>query len=129
LKKGDAMPEETSQTGISDNAVAALAYFTFIPAIIFLLVTPFNQKPYIRFHAWQSILLNVAVIVINIVLGIVLGVALFFFPSNLQMLFWKLVGLGWVVIWMVCVLKAFNGQRFKLRPLIGDLAEKQAGGL
>jgi uncharacterized membrane protein len=30
------------------------------------------------------------------------------------------------VIWLVCIINAFNGKRFKL-PLIGDLAEKQAG--
>jgi uncharacterized membrane protein len=125
-RKGAIVPEETPQTGLSDNAAAALAYFTFVPAIIFLLVAPFNQKPFIRFHAWQSILLTVAAIVINIVLGIVMGVALLLLPFYLQGHFWRLIELCWLVIWIVCALKAFNGNRFKL-PLIGDLAEKQAG--
>jgi uncharacterized membrane protein len=121
------VPEETPQTGLSDNVAGALAYFTFIPAVIFLLVAPYNQRSFVRFHAWQSILLTVAALVINTVLGIVLGVALFFLPFALQTFFWRLIELAWLVIWIVCVLKAFNGQHFKLQPLVGDLAEKQAG--
>ena len=38
----------------------------------------------------------------------------------------RLIWLGWFIVWLICVLKAVNGQRFKL-PVIGDLAEKQAG--
>ena len=49
------MAEETVQSGLSDNAASGLAYITIIPAIIFLVVAPYNQKPEIRFHCWQSI--------------------------------------------------------------------------
>ena len=41
--------------GLSDTAAGALAYITFIPAIIFLVMPPYNTKPFIRFHAFQSI--------------------------------------------------------------------------
>jgi len=112
--------------GLSDNAAGALAYFTIIPAIIFLLMAPYNQKAFIRFHAWQSILLTVAAIIIDIVLGIVLGIAVLLLPFFLHLLLWRLIELAWLVIWLVCIFNAFNGKRFKL-PLIGDLAEKQAG--
>ena len=120
------MPENTPQTGLSDNAAGALAYFTFIPALIFLLVAPYNQKASIRFHAWQSILLFVAAVIIDIVLGIVLGVTMIFLGFTIYMLIWRLIELCWFAIWLVCVFNAFNGKRFKL-PVIGDLAEKQAG--
>jgi uncharacterized membrane protein len=30
-----------------------------------------------------------------------------------------------VIVWVILLIKAFNGERFKL-PVIGDLAEKQA---
>jgi uncharacterized membrane protein len=124
--KGATMPENTPQTGLSDNAAGALAYFTFIPALIFLLVAPYNQKASIRFHAWQSILLFVAAVIIDIVLGIVLGVTMIFLGFTIYMLIWRLIELCWFAIWLVCVFNAFNGKRFKL-PVIGDLAEKQAG--
>ena len=43
-----------------------IAYLTFIPAIIFLIVAPYNKNSYVRFHSWQSIFLGVAAIVIEI---------------------------------------------------------------
>ncbi len=119
------MPEETPQTGLSDDAASGLAYFTFIPAIIFLLVAPYNQKPTIRFHAWQSILLTVAAIVIDIALAIVLSVVLFAVGFMVYGLLWKLIELCWLAIWLVPVINAFQGKQFKL-PLIGDFSEKLA---
>jgi uncharacterized membrane protein len=116
---------EPNQTGLSDNAAGAIAYITIIPAIVFLVLPPYNASPFVRFHAWQSILLNLASIVLMIALsfftvfGLIFGA--FFF-----LLFTRLIWLAWFVVWVICVVKAVNGQRYKL-PLIGDLAEKQAG--
>jgi uncharacterized membrane protein len=123
--KGATVPEETPQTGLSDNAAGALAYFTFIPAIIFLLVAPYNQKASIRFHAWQSILLTAAAIVIDIALGIVLGIATLLIGVYAAALLWKLIELCWFAIWLVCVINAFQGKQFKL-PILGDYCEKLA---
>ena len=36
------------------------------------------------------------------------------------------VMLGFLVVWIIAMLKAFKGERFKL-PVIGNLAEQQAG--
>ena len=44
-------------TGLSDEAASGIAYLTFIPAIIFLVVAPYNTSPKVKFHAWQSIFL------------------------------------------------------------------------
>ena len=41
--------------GLSDNAAGAIAYITFIPALIFLLVEPYNRKAFVRFHSFQCI--------------------------------------------------------------------------
>jgi uncharacterized membrane protein len=117
---------DTPQSGLTDNAAGAIAYITFIPAIIFLAIPPYNTSPFVRFHAWQSIFLNVAAFAVYIVLMIVSMFSMFFWPLRaligmLSMLIW----LAWFIIWLICVLKAVNGQRFKL-PVIGDLAEKQA---
>jgi uncharacterized membrane protein len=45
----------------------------------------------------------------------------------MTLLLWPLVGLAFFIVWILLLIKAFNGQRFKL-PIIGDLAEKQASG-
>ena len=108
---------EPNQSGLSDNAAGALAYVTIIPAIIFLIVEPFNKNSYVRFHSWQSIFLSIAAIAANVVLTVIPIVGWILIPF---------VGLGFLVIWVIVLIKALNGQRFKL-PFIGNLAEKQAG--
>src|SRR5271170_1279545 len=61
----------TASSGLSDTAAAALAYVTIIPAIIFLVLEPYNRKPFIRFHSFQSIGLAVIWIVVWVGLTIV----------------------------------------------------------
>jgi uncharacterized membrane protein len=123
-RKGAAMPE-ANQVSLSDNAAGAIAYITFIPAVVFLLVAPYNSNPYVRFHSWQSILLNATAAVISLFFSIVLVFSMVF-GAFFLLAFTRIIWLAWVVLWLVCVLKAMNGRRFKI-PLLGDFAEKQAG--
>jgi uncharacterized membrane protein len=120
------MTESTTQSGLSDNGAGALAYITFIPAIIFLVMPPYNQSPYVRFHAWQSILFNVASVGLIIVLSIVGAVLSHILFLGLLMLpIWGVVYLGLFILWIVVVMKAVNGQKFRI-PLIAGIAESQA---
>jgi uncharacterized membrane protein len=48
------------------------------------------------------------------------------FLGFLTLLVWPLVGLGGLIVWIILLMKANQGQMYKL-PVIGDLAEKQAG--
>jgi len=118
------MPE-TTQSAISDNAAAAISYITFVPAIIFLMLPPYNASAFVRFHAWQSIFLNIVAFVVSLALGIVMTMVLFF-GGFLFLVFNRLIWLCWILLWILCVINAINGKRFKL-PVIGALAEKQAG--
>ncbi len=47
------------KTGLSDNSIGAIAYFTPILAVFFLAVHRYSKRPYVRFHAWQSLVFNV----------------------------------------------------------------------
>ena len=111
------MPEETPQTGLSDNAAGALAYVTIIPAIIFLVMEPYNRNSFVRFHSWQSIFFGIAFVAAHIVLTIIPVIGWILIP---------LLALGGLILWVLLLIKASQGQRYKL-PFIGDLAEKQAG--
>ena len=115
---------EPNPSGLSDNAAAGIAYLTFIPAIIFLAVAPYNRSSFVRFHAWQSIFLSIAAFAINVGLRFVLGIALAFSPF-LHLALWPLINLFWFIVWLICLINAFNGKRFAL-PIIGALAEQQA---
>jgi uncharacterized membrane protein len=118
------VPEGTTQAGLSENAASGLAYVTIIPAIVFLVTPPYNQNTTIRFHSWQSIFLAIACVVVDVALTILVRLPFFGFMT---LFLWPLVGLAFLIIWILVLIKAFNGQKFKL-PIIGDLAEKQAGG-
>jgi uncharacterized membrane protein len=112
-----------SASGMADNVAGMLAYVTFIPAIIFLVTAPYNQSRFVRFHSFQSIFFTVALVAIQIVLTMLTFMPFMFFITGPLHL---LVGLGALVLWIVLLLKANQGQMFKL-PVIGDMAEKQAG--
>jgi uncharacterized membrane protein len=116
---------EANTTGLSDNGAGALAYVTIVPAIVFLVLPPYNASSYVRFHAWQSIFLNIAAILVSIVLSF-LTVFSVMFGVFFFLMFTRLLWLAFFLIWVICLVKALNGERFKL-PVIGDLAAKQAG--
>jgi uncharacterized membrane protein len=112
-------------SGLSDNVAGMLAYVTIIPAIVFLVTAPYNKNRFIRFHSFQCLFFCLALIVISVafsILTVVPFMALITIP--LQMI----IGLGSLIVWIVLLLKANQGQMFKL-PVIGDLAEKQANAL
>ena len=116
-----------ADSGLSDNAAGAIAYLTVIPAIIFLVVEPFNKKSYVRFHSFQCIFLCVAAIVLDIAFGILLAIITMMMPLAFFGVFlWPLVNLFWLAVIVICAVNAYQGKRFKL-PIIGNLAEKQAG--
>jgi uncharacterized membrane protein len=125
------VPQTTASTGgMTDNVAGMLAYITIIPAIIFLVMEPYNKSRFVRFHAWQNIFLHVAAIVIWIVL-MVLTVAASIIPiigHLIVMLMGVVIWVGFVVVWIMLLMKANQGQMWKL-PLIGDLAEKQANAM
>jgi uncharacterized membrane protein len=115
-------PSTINQSGLSEHAAGGLAYVTIIPAIIFLILAPYNRIPYVRFHSWQSLFLAIAWFAVDLVVMILRRIPLFGWST---LFLWPLVALGFFILWIVVLIKAFNGERFKL-PIIGDLAEKQA---
>jgi uncharacterized membrane protein len=122
--KGIAMPEP-NQSGLSDNAAGAIAYITIVPAIVFLVLEPYNKSAFIRFHAWQSIFFSIVAFVVYVALKMFFMVGLFFASFLIGMLS-LLIWLAFFLVWILCVIQAVNGKCFKL-PILGALAEKQAG--
>ncbi|MEJ7616752.1 MAG: hypothetical protein WKF30_07250 [Pyrinomonadaceae bacterium] len=119
-------PSGPSSTGLQPNVAALLAYvLTWLTGLVFFLIE--KQSPFVRFHAMQSILLGVAVIVfqigltiVSVILSQIIGVL-----GSLVGLLGFVVLLGFLVIWVLCMVKSYQGQMFKL-PIIGDMAEKFA---
>jgi uncharacterized membrane protein len=115
---------DSHSPGLSDNDAAALSYITFVPAMVFLSIPPYNASSYIRFHAWQSIFLNAAAFVLWVGMFVVMVIGLFFVPLLAHPVR-HLILLVLFVAWLICMLQALNGKRYKL-PIIGAIAERLA---
>jgi uncharacterized membrane protein len=114
----------TVHGGISDNAAGVISYFTFIPAILFLLLPPYKNSNSVRFHAWQSVLMWMLAFVVYIILG---AVALLTLMMSMSFLGYavRLLSLLWLAVWVACVIRALNGKRLKV-PILSGVAEKLA---
>lgn len=112
--------------GLNDNVVGMLAYITIIPAIVFLAMEPYNKKPFIRFHAFQCLFLTGAAFIVQAAIKMSFLLLNVFAFALLPL--YGLVGLAFLAVWIVCMLKAYQGERYKL-PVIGDMANQQAGSV
>jgi len=128
-----------SALGLDGNLAAALGYPIGILAIISLIMEKENR--FVKFHALQSILLHVAIVIVGfavgiifLILGILLGVAastgggsaaggLAGILSLLSMLIWLVIIVAYVGGLIFSAVKAYGGIEFKL-PIIGNMAEK-----
>ncbi len=117
---GDAAAQPIAAQGLSENAACALAYVTLIPALIFLLVAPYNQNPKIKFHAVQMLALSVVGFVV------MFAVSLLLFIPILGFLIYLVTAVAMLAVWVMCIVKASQGSAFKL-PVLGDFAAKQSG--
>ncbi len=108
-----------SAAGVSENLAGMLAYF-FLPAIVFLLVRPFNRNRFIRFHSMQCLLTAGVALVLQLVLFMVAR-----FLPLLGLTIFGLLLLAEFMLWLLLLVKAWQGSTFKL-PVIGELAEEWA---
>ena len=105
--------------GLAENVASALCYVLgLITGILFLILTPYSKNPVIRFHAFQSIFLNVACIVASIVLNII------FVMMHLWALT-PLISLAILGIFVYMIVMAYQGNTIVL-PVIGPLAQQQS---
>ena len=124
-----AVTRAQGRVGLLPETIAgSLAYLTFIPAILFLSLAPYNRNRFVRFHSLQCLMLWGALVVIAAGLRLA-GVVLNFVPTLGPLLMVLISGMtvfAAVVLWLVLIVKALQGESFKI-PLLGDLAERYAG--
>jgi uncharacterized membrane protein len=119
-----------STSGMAPNVAAALSYLLgLITGVVFLMI---EKNSFVRFHAWQSILFSVAWFafwIVFTILSSVLGMIPFlgFLVVLVGLLLSLVLGLGSLILVIVMIIKAYQGERYKL-PFIGDMAEKYAAG-
>ena len=107
--------------------LGAVAYVGILPAIVLLAVPRLREDPFVRFHAWQSLLFAAGTLVVGIMTKL-LFVVLSLFPFLGFLLAWLLAGLvalAMFFLWIAIVAKAALGEAYQL-PFIGHWAASLA---
>ncbi len=104
---------EKTSTGLQENVAGLLCYVLgWVSGLVFILLEAENK--FVRFHAMQSIIVFGVLNIIGIVFG---WIPWFGWVIS------SLVGLLGFVLWIVLMVKAYQGVMYKL-PVAGDLAER-----
>jgi uncharacterized membrane protein len=119
-----------ASSGMASNVAGLLTYILgFITGIIFLVIDPYKNDKFVRFHAFQSIFFNVAIVAFWIaytILSTILGIVSFGVVGILMALVGLVISLAILVYWIFLMYKAYNNEQYMI-PYIGQLAAKQAG--
>jgi uncharacterized membrane protein len=116
-------------TGLPSNVAAALACIPLVGGLIFYILE--KQDQFVRFYAMQSIIFGGIWFLFNIVSRII-GAILWSIPvagaifGSMWAFVSALVQLGFLVIMIIAMIKAFTGVRWDI-PWIGPMARKQTG--
>ena len=104
--------------GMEQNLEGLLCYVLgWVTGIIFFIMEKDNK--FIRFHAMQSIIVFGAIFVVDIILSILRVFIPFIWILTL------LLGIITFILWIVLMMKAYQGQMYKL-PVAGDIADKNS---
>jgi uncharacterized membrane protein len=116
--------------GLPERIAGALAYFSFVPAIVFLLVEPYRRNRFVRFHSVQSLLVCAAALLLGGLLKLtsLLLLVIPFLGPLLVLLLTMVVILALLLIWLVLVVKALQGHGLSL-PVLGEVADRYADPL
>jgi len=103
--------------GMQANVAGLLCYAPYIGLIMAIVLFVIEkQNKFVRFHALQSIVLCVALILLSMILAFIPLIGWVIMP---------VVVIGSIILCIVLMIKAYQGEMFKL-PVVGDIAEKNS---
>lgn len=115
---------EKSSTGLDANVAGLLAYVAgWVTGLIFFLIE--KGSTFVRFHAVQSLIFNIAFVLAHIVVFVLTLILSKMHMAFVGSLLSGGLSLGGLAVWIICMIKAYQNEKFKL-PIIGDMAEKYA---
>jgi uncharacterized membrane protein len=113
----------TGELGMDENVAGLLCYsLGWVTGLIFLLI---DKRPFVRFHAAQSLVVFGGLHIVYYILSTIffVGIGAAAGGLGLAVLLLDALRLLALVLWIVLMVKAYQGQRFKV-PFAADLAEK-----
>ena len=123
-----APPPAVQAASQMDEKVAGLLCYVlgWITGLIFYFI---DKRPFVRFHAAQSIVVFAGLQIISIVLGMFFGVSLLaggMGGFSMGYALYGVVDLLGLILWILLMVKAYQGERFRV-PIAADIAEKIFG--
>jgi uncharacterized membrane protein len=120
----------TTHLGLQPNLAGLLCYVPCCIGFVFSIVAAIVEKEskFVRFHAFQSLLLHAVAIVLGIGLNVLQAVLGFAGLGMVGMLLWvvsMVVGLGLLALSILLMIKANSGEELEL-PVIGPMARQWA---
>jgi uncharacterized membrane protein len=110
--------------GLDENVAGLLCYVLgWITGLIFFLI---DKRPFVRFHAAQSIGLSIGLFAVYLVIGVLFTMLHFMSMGFLALAIYPLLGLLVFVLWIFMMYKAYQHEKFML-PIIGPIAANMAG--
>jgi uncharacterized membrane protein len=121
--------ETTQSTGLPSNIAAALACIPLVGGLIFWFLEKHDN--FVRFYAMQSIIFGgvwvLFWIIYNVAYAILTPVPVIGLVFRILLWgIWLVVGIGFLICWIVSTVKAFTNMRWDI-PYIGPMARKYAG--
>ena len=113
-----------TDTGLSENVASALCYlFGVVTGLVFFFIEKKNET--VRFHAVQSIIVTIVMIVLAIAVWIVIVILAFIPVLGLivGLLLSVVLGLACLGAWIGLMVLALTGRKVNL-PFISAMAEK-----
>ena len=117
----------TAQPQMAENVAGTLCYVLgWLTGLIFYFV---DKRPYVHFHAAQSIVVFGGLHIIMLVLGAFFGLSLLtggWVGFSIGFTLYRLLDILALVLWILLMIKAYQGQRFRV-PVAADIAESIFG--
>jgi len=106
--------------GIQENVAGLLCYiFGWLSGLIFLLI---DKRPFVKFHAAQSIGLNIGIVAVYIAVGMLFAFLHVLHLGLLALAVYPILGFGVFGLWVFLMYKAYQHEKFML-PVIGNIAD------
>ena len=117
----------SAQPQMAENVAGTLCYaLGWVTGLIFYFI---DKRPFVRFHATQSIAVFGILHILLLVTSAFFGLSFItggFASFSLGLGFYRILDVVSLVLWIVLMIKAHQGQRFRV-PVVADIAESVFG--
>lgn len=119
-----------AETGLSENVAGMLCYLVgWITGLVFLLI---DKRPFVRFHAAQSLVTFGALNILSIIVTVSFGMGAVFggyfnwtafgIGAGIRLL----INLASLIAWIAGMIKAYQHERVRF-PIAAEIADQIAG--